>query len=207
MKTTLLVALIVFFCPYLARADTPSVPDISSWVNISTLRIKFRISESAVIYLGLEASYYNPSNHREFVKVVSRHVPMVFVQPKIQNDRLFSEVSTSLYAGKEQKDRLEQLDKQTDPILYVQWRTANDSLDGRGVREGDVNIWFLRPDEPNGVLSFFQNEKVAFQFLTENVGDGVPRNVLAGRKYQVDSIYHILKAERRDLIRGMERGK
>lgn len=203
MRTALL-AFVIVFSPYLARADTPPVPDISGWVNISTSRIEVRMSESKIAYLGLEAVYYNPSNHREFIKVISRHVPIVFVKPKVENNRLFNEVAMSLYANKEEKDRLEELARKTDHILYIHWRIRDDSLDGRGMREGDVDIWLLGPD---GVYRFFQNERVAIQFLTENVGNGAQRNVLAGRKYQVSDTYQLLKVARQDLVRVTERKK
>jgi len=66
-----------------------------------------------------------------------------------------------------------------------------------------VDIWFLRP---SGECLTARNERVGVQFMTENVGNGKPRNVFVGVKYQVGDIYHILKVDRRDLVQLMGEG-
>ena len=198
-----------------ARADTgvfpancsSPVPDISGWTIAQTSRIEFRLSDEVVAYLGLAieySEYSNPSDPGESILVVSRHVPMVFQKQKPTNDQLFREVATALYTQKEEQDRLAELDKKTDPILYIKWRTKKNPRTMGDKKDGDINIWFLRS---TGECGLVQNKRVGVEFLTENVGNGKPRNVFVGVKYQVGDSYHILKVDRNDVVRFFEGGK
>ena len=96
------------------------------------------------------------------------------------------------------KPRLSEIAKKTDPILYLHWRTKENSRTGRDMKDGDTNIWFL---QSSGKCLTAQNERVGVQFVTENVDNGKLRNVSVGVKYQVGDAYHILKIDRRDLLR------
>ncbi|OGN02564.1 MAG: hypothetical protein A2651_00070 [Candidatus Yanofskybacteria bacterium RIFCSPHIGHO2_01_FULL_42_12] len=204
MKTALLALIFFCFCPYLARgeparADTPSVPDISGWIVVSVSRIEIRLSDDAVAYLGLDVKYQNPANLREFVRVISRHLPLVLSKKYPKNQRLFREVAAASSAQKEERDRLNELSAKTDPFLYVQWRIQKDARTEKDAQGRDVSIWF-RPFDGNW-LPVIKNEKVKIEFLSENVGNGKTHNILVGRKYQVGGSYHILKLDRFDLVR------
>ena len=205
MRKGLVWAWIVFcFCPYYARADTPfpancsvPVPDISGWEAIQASRVEFRLSDKTVAYLGVTVKYIeyrNPANVREFVEVVRRYIPLVSERQNL-DELIISQTAIALSVRKEEEDRLNQLEKETDPILYVRWLTKENSRTGKDVKDGDVDIWFL---QSSGECLVVQNEWVGVQFVTENVGNGKPRNILVGVKYQVGDAYHILKVDRRD---------
>lgn len=208
MRKGLISALFVFcFCPYFARADTntfpancsPTAPDISGWEVVQPSRTEFRISDRAIAYLGLAVEYTdykNPLNSGEFVRVISRHIPLIPEQKEI-NERVILDVATTLYNQKEEQERLDKLEKESDSILFMRWRTQEDPLMGRGQRDGDVDLWFLKS---SGECLVAKNEKVAIQFLTENVDNGKPRNIFVGVKYQIGDVYHILKVDRRDVL-------
>ncbi|MBI4158477.1 MAG: hypothetical protein HY505_02575 [Candidatus Yanofskybacteria bacterium] len=214
MKTVLLVLIVFCFCPYLARGDTDifpascsvPVPDISGWEVGQTSRIEFRLSDETVAYLGLDVehrTYRNPDSG-EFMKVFSRHIPLIPSRPKQTNERVIADVATELYVQKDEKDRLGELNKKMDSFLYVYWRIQKNSRNGNDMLDGDVDIWFTSFD---GSCHFMQNEPIGIQFLSENVGNGKPRNVFVGVKYQVGDVYHILKIDRRDVSDLMEREK
>lgn len=217
MKTALLALFILYFCPYLARADTEVLavskvepfptncsvpaPDVSGWKVTRTSRIEFRFSDYAAAYLGLDieyTEYRNPLNTREFVRVVSRHIPLIPEQKKI-DDRIIFDAATVLYTKKEEQGRLIKLGKETDLVFFIRWEikesphAEQDQLDD----DAGVNVWFHKSD---GGCLVAKNEKVRTQFLTENIGDGRPRNVFVGVKYQVGDVYHILKVDRRDVL-------
>lgn len=203
-----------YFCPYLARADTrlevsqshplavsepnPPIPDVSGWTVVQKPRIKMRISKNVVVYLGLDVEYRNPADSKEFTRVISRHTPMIFGEYKQRNARLFREAVAALYTKKEEQDRLSKLDGEVDPVLYIQWRTKTNPRTGKDMQDGDASIWCL---DSNGKWLFIQNERLVIQFLSENVGNGKLRNILAGRKYQIGDVSHIFKVDRNDLVR------
>ena len=216
------LALTAFFlCPFLARGEPfsgqlpanepfassqlksfpancqgPSIPDINGWKTGRKSRIEFRLSNETVAYLGSDIEYLNPFNPGEVLRVVSRHVPGVFFAKKSTNDRLFREVVTSLYSAKDREEFFKTVDKKIDPILYAHWRTVKNPRTGEEMLAGDVDIWFLKSD---GECLVAKNEKIKTQFLSENVGNGKPRNILSGAKYQIGDAYHILEVDPRIL--------
>jgi len=214
MKTVLILAVLCFY-PYLARADTdifpancesPSVPDISNWEVVRQSRIEFRLSDETVAYLGLDIEheiYRNPDSG-EFMKVFSRHIPLILSRPKQTDERVIEDVATALYVQKDEEDRLAELGSKMDPFLYVYWRVQKNSRNENDMLDGDVNIWFMPSD---GSCRFFQNEPVDIQFMTENVGNGKPRNVFVGVRYRIGDVYHILKVDRRDVANLMNGGR
>ena len=222
MKTVLILTVLCFF-PYLARADStsslqadtdifpancknPSVPDISGWEMTQWSRIEFRLSDYTVAYLGLDVehrTYRNPDSG-ESMKVFSRHIPFIPSRPKQTNERVIVDVATELYVQKDEEDRLGKLDKKMDPFLYVYWRVRANPRNGNDMLDGDVNIWFMPSD---GSCHFFQNELINIQFMTENMGEGKPRNVFVGVQYQIGEAYHILKVDRRDVAHLMNGGR
>lgn len=213
MKTVLLALIIFCFCPYLARADTrfPAncsvpAPDISGWELVSDSRIEFRLSDSAVAYLGLAVEYTeyrNPADARESVKIFSRHIPLISEQKKL-NEEIILDAATALYNREEERKRFEKIDKEIDPILFIRWQTEKNPRTGRSTKDGDVDMWFLAS---SGECLIDHNEKVSIQFLTESVGNGDPHNVFVGVKYQVGDAYHILKVDRSDVTALMEGGR
>lgn len=216
----ILVFLAVCFCPYLAWADTSvvsfsnpfpancsvPVPDISGWEVTQQSRIEFRLSDWSVAYLGMDVEHrtYRNLNSGEFVEVFSRHIPFIPSRPKQTNERVISDVATTLYVRKDEEDRLGELDEKMDQFLYVYWRVRENPRNGNDMLDGDVNIWFMPFD---GSCHFIQNEPVDIQFMTENMGNGKPRNVFVGVQYQIGEIYHILKVDRRNVVNLMEKEK
>lgn len=237
MKTALLTLLVFCFCPHLARgepvesarADTDvfpancsiAAPDISDWEVVKTPRTEFRISDLTVAYLGLAieyADYRNPLNGKEFVRVFSRHIPLIPEQ-KDPNERVILDVVIMLYNQKEERERLAQLEKESDVFLFMRWRTGDNIRTGGDMLDGDVDLWFLKSD---GGCLVAKNEKVTIQFSSENVGNGKPRNVFVGVQYSIEiypdenicsedeskdedvckvqKFYHILKVDRRDVL-------
>lgn len=205
MKTALLALLVFCVCPHLARADTfpanceISAPDITDFEVVSKSRIEFRLSEEVVAYLGLDVehtNYRNPADPGRFVEVISRHRPRVFAKPELSSERLFAEIAAAFYADKDEQDLLAALEKELDPVIYIQWRIVKDPRTGKDTKDGNVDVWFMPPD---GSCKFFQNERLGVQFLSENVGNGKPHNVFVGVKYQVGDVYHILKVNRNDV--------
>lgn len=213
---TVLVALIIFcFYPYFARgepvesarADTNTfpancefaAPDITGWEIIRTSRIEFRLSDESIAYLGIDVEntdYRNPLNTKEFVRVISRHIPLISFQKKL-NEMVILDTAVTLYNQKEEQDRFNELEKEIDPILFIRWRTKESSRTGQNQRYSDVDIWFLKS---SGECLVAKNEKIGVQFLTENVGDGKPKNVFVGVRYRVGGVYHILKVNRGDIL-------
>lgn len=195
MRTVLLALILFCFCPYIARADTKPfpancsvpVPDTSGWKTIQSSRIEFRLSDYAAAYLGLDIvymEYRNPLNDREFVRVISQHIPLIPEQKKL-NDRVISDVVTTLYTRKEEQDRLSELATRTDFVLFVQWRTKENPRTRQNQLDDDVgvNVWFHNFD---GGCLVVKNEKVRTQFLTENIGEGKSINVFVGVQYSIE---------------------
>ncbi len=208
---------VVFFslcCPYWARADTaqsvagqnqlvvsqsnPSTPDISGWVIFNVSRTALNISDLTVAYLGLEVTYINPVNPREFIRVTYRHIPLVISKQNKPNVRLLAEMATVFYTKKEEQDRLLEISKKSDPLIYTRWQTKDNPRTGQDMLDGDFDVWFL---SPRGDWKFFKNQEVETEFMTENVGNGKPHNVFSGMKYQVGDIYHIVRIDRNDLLK------
>lgn len=213
------VLTVLSFSPYLARAGTDlsdgvqlasgssspklPIPDISTWTIVSISRTELRVSDITVAYLCLEVEYNNPNNPREFVRVISRHTPLIISKQKLGEGRLFSEIIVVFYAKKEEQDRLTEIVSKSDPLIYTWWRTKRNSDTGTDMQDGDVNIWFLQSD---GNWSSFRNKKINIEFLTENIGNGKPHNVFTGMKYQIKDdafgdFYHIVRVDRDDLAK------
>lgn len=216
---TIFVSIYLLFCSYISLATAssfvvntpvlnqlnelkPSIPNISNWNLINISRIELRISDCASIYIGMEAEYNNPSNSRDFVRVVSRHISLPISKCRNYNKLLLSETVARLYAQKEEQDLLAERSKKSDPLLYIQWQTVENLLTGRDTLTGDVNIWFMPAKGllPNGSWLFFKNEKIKVEFLTENVGNGEPHNVFSGRRYGVGDYQHIIRVNRNDIV-------
>lgn len=207
VKTAILTLVSFLFYPYIARADTCPIIDVDKWTVNQKTRIEFRTSDEVVAYLGLDIEYVdysNPNNPAEFARVISRHVPLIFGKQKQANDRLFRDLVTSLYVQKEQEDRLGELDKKTDTIIYVHWKIKEDPVTKKDMHDGNIDVCFLKS---NGDWFFIQNKPVSIQFLSERVSNDKSRNVLVGMKYQVDADYQILKINRDDFERLIEESK
>jgi len=252
MKTALLTLIMFCFCPYLARGESARsgplgaesrdeapvestrvdavqfVPDVSNWTVISVSQIEIRLSENAVAYFGFNIEYQNSTDQKEFVRVLRRHVPLIFFTNKQDDDRLTSEMVITQYVRKEEKEYLRQLFDKSDPFIYFRWKTKEDSQTSRDILDSDIDVWFLRP---NGKWLFSQNKQVAAQLLSENLrntysrsltpsgrvvldndrtalsGSSKPRNVFVGLKYQLGDIYHILKIDHHNVANLVEGGR
>jgi hypothetical protein len=206
-KIAFLLIFIGFF-PRLGKAEgykifpdncSVPVPNINEWEKSYQSRIEFRLSDTSNVYLGLsvESSFYHNSASGEFVQVFSRHIPFISSKPSNFNERLFSDTMKALYAENKEKEKLNNLNKRSDPFLYVYWRIIKNPRNGNDMLDGDVNIWFLNS---NGLCVFIQNEPIKIQFLSESLVDKKSKNVLVGIKYQIKDYYHILKADRREVV-------
>ena len=207
MKTSRIIAVIVavFLYPYsVSAAISLPTPNVRDWKVVSVSRIELRISDDAVVYLGLEMTYNNPKDIGEFVKVFSRHIPLPVAKPKPTDDHSFNETAGLLYAQKAVQDILDERSKQADPFLYIQWRTEEDPRTLGNILSGDMNIWFMPAD---GEWVLIKNQEVAFEFLTENIVNGESHNVFSGMEYRLGSSYHILKVSRDDIVQLLEGGK
>lgn len=212
---TLLLAVAVLLYPYFARAhidilemnkfkpfpeNCPNpIPDVSGWEVIGKSRIEFRLSDEALAYLGLDIEYTilrNP-NSGESMQIISRHRSRMFARQKVEDNRKFAQVAASLYADRDEQEMFAELEKELDPILYIYWIVGKNPATEERTKDGDTNTWFMSSD---GSCLFTQNKKVGVQFLSENVGNGKPRNVFVGVKYQIGDVYHILKINRRDVL-------
>lgn len=194
---------VISFCPYLARANSTlqnlsPPPDITGWKVVNISRVILQISDTPIAYVGLEIEYSNPTNPKEFIRVIRRHIPLILSKSKNQNGRLLSEAAITLYNQKEEQDRLNEVTNKSDPIVYVRWRTKNNPRTGTDMQDGDFDVWFL---SPKGDWTFIKNQKVETEFMTENVGNGEPHNIFSLMKYQVGNIYHIIRVDRNDLLK------
>lgn len=201
----------MFFCPYMARADTalvqsapevPLPPNVDGWNVINMSRIALIISDTAVAYLGFETEYNNPDDLSESVKVIRRHIPLIISKNKKVESRMLSETIITLFIKGEEDERLKKISAEADAILYIHWRTARNPLTGRQNKlDGDINIWFLPAD---GNWIFVKNESVKTEFMTENINsdkpDKKPYNIFSGMKYQVGDTYHIVRLDRSILV-------
>lgn len=192
-----IIGFILFSCPYSLMAQTNPVPDITGWKIINMSRIELRISGCASVYLGFETEYGNPTNESDFVRVVSRHIPVPISKCKKYNQRLLSETVATTYNQKEEQDLLTERSKQSDPFLYIQWQTAEDSRTGGDVLTGDVSVWFM-PADGNWIIT--KNEKIAREFLTENIGNGKPHNIFSGVESRIGDKYHLIRVSRDYII-------
>jgi len=216
MKTASMVIIViaVFLCSYFAEVDAyqspvvvfnqSAVPDISTWTKVNTSRIELKISKDFVAYMGLEVEYSNPSNPKEFIRVISRHIPMVASIHKNPDQRLSNEASVLSYLDKGEQERLTELSKKADPFLYINWHKTENPKTKVDMLDGDVNIWLM---SPAGSWVFNQNGKVEVELLTENVGNEKPHIVFSGIKYQVGTVNHILRIDRSDVLRSLGKGK
>lgn len=198
-----IVFLVISFCPYLARANStlqnPSLPpDITSWNVVNISRTVLQVSDVTVAYVGLEVKYSNPTNPKEFIIVIRRHIPLIVSKSKNQNGRSLGEAVIVFYNQKEEQDRLAEVSKKSDPIIYTRWRTKKNPHTGHDMLDGDFEVWFLSPE---GDWVFIKNQEVETEFMTENVGNGKPHNVFSGMKYQVGNMYHIIRVDRNDLLK------
>lgn len=207
----IIVFVFLFSCPCISLADaSPPVvsasnpPDISKWNIIGMSRIELRVSDCASVYLGLETDYNDPNNLINFVRVISRHIPLPISRCKDYNKLLLSETAIMLYAQKEEVDLLSERSRQSDPFLYIQWQTTKVPRTGRSELSGDVNIWFL---SASGSWLSTKNERVEVEFLTEDVSNGKSHNIFSGRKYGVGGYYHILRVSRSDIVKLLEKEK
>lgn len=206
MRTAFLALLVFCFWPYVARgepvesarADTEPFPlncsipppDISGWEVISQSRTEFRISDTAVAYLGLAVEYTDykdPLTDGEFVRIFSRHIPLILEQKDL-SDRVILDVATRIYTQKEEQDRLNELGKEADLFLVVRWKTKENSRTGEdNARDGAADVWFLDSNEECLVTQLIDpGDKIGIEFLTENVGNGKPRNVFVGVRYSIE---------------------
>lgn len=220
MKTLIAAFAVIalFFCPYMARADTvlvqsdsevPPIPDIGGWKVVNTSRIALIISDATSAYIGFETEYNNPNDTDESVKIIRRHIPLVISKNKKINGRLLREVMAMLYIKEEEDDRLRKVSSESDPILYIRWRTAKNPLTGRQDKlDGDVSVWFMPAD---GKWIFVKNEPINTEFMTENINsnkpDKKPYNIFSGMKYQVGDAYHIIRLDRNILTALTREGK
>jgi hypothetical protein len=206
-KMSSIFALFIIFSPLSARANPIQassnipIPDFDRWKIVNSSRIELTISDCASIYLGTEVEYVNPSDSDEFIRVVSRHIPLPVSKCRKYDQRSLSETATVLFNQRAEEEILEARSKESDPFLFIRWRTGRD-LDGRNKLSGDVDVWLL-PAEGlfSGSWLVFRNIKVDVEFLTENVGDGNNRNIFSGKKYTVGNSYHMVKVSRDDILR------
>ncbi|MDO8496225.1 MAG: hypothetical protein Q7S43_02110 [bacterium] len=210
----LTVIVVSLFCPYFARADTaqlavssnppvvsisnPPVPDITDWKVVNMSRTALNVSDVTVAYLGLEIEYSNPSNPREFVRIIKRHIPLIVSKQNKPDIRLLAEMASVFYTKKEEQDRLLEISKKSDPIIYTRWRTKDNAHTGHDTLDGDFDVWLL---SSKGDWTFAKNQEIKIEFMTENVGNGKPHNVFSGMKYQVGDVYHIIRIDRNDLLK------
>ncbi|MDP3792341.1 MAG: hypothetical protein Q8Q89_01290 [bacterium] len=203
---TIFAFISLFFCSQISLATTgplvvsvsnPPVPDISNWNIVSTSRIELRVSDCASVYIGLEVEYKNPTNERDFVRVVSRHIPVPISKCRSYNKQLFSETVLTLYDQKEEEDLFSERSKQIDPFLYIQWQIAENPQTGGDMLAGDVSIWFM-PADGNWIIT--KNEKAVVEFMTANVGNGKPHNIFSGIECRIGDAYHIMRVNRDDII-------
>lgn len=196
------IGVFIAFCPALVTAD-PSIPKIDGWNVVGMSRIELRVTDETVVYLGFIVEYSNPNDSREFVRVTRRHIPLPISKPKLTDGR-FSEASIATYVQKEEQDLLTAKTLESDPIIYIQWRTKENQRTKRDMLDGDVNIHFMSPD---GNWHFSLNDKEVVEFLTENVVNGETHNVFSGMMYKVKDYYHILRVDRDVLAKLLEGGK
>ena len=189
--------------PPVVSVSNPPVPDITNWNVVNMSRTALNVSDVTIAYLGLEIEYSNPTDPREFVKVTYRHISLIISKLIKANARLLSEMVTVFYTQKEEQDRLLEVSKKSDPIIYTWWRTKENPRTGYDMLDGDFDVWFLPPKGvlPDGSWPFFKNQKVETEFMTENVGNGTPHNVFGGMKYQIGDLYHIIRVDRNDLLK------
>lgn len=210
-KIIAVTAMLLFFCPYFARADTapspvnievPKAPDIEGWRVVTTSRIKLLVSDDIVVYLGLEVEYNDPNDPDNHVKVIRRHIPLAISRNKKTDSRLLREAAVGLYLQKEENERLKEVTAESDDISYAQWRTMKNPITGlQDKLDGDVNIWFL---PANGKWIFVKNESIGREFMTENINsdrpDKKPYNVFSAMGYRVGDAYHIIRVDRSILV-------
>ena len=197
---------IIFPCAS-AEAQTKLPPDFSGWTIDGLSRIELRVSDCSSVYLGLERNYKNPADPTEFGKMISRHIPLPISKCRKRDERSALETGNDLYARKEEDERLKESSEKSDPILYIHWRMVKDPSSGRERLDGDIEVWLMPPEGPlaDGGLPYFKNAEISTEFLTENVGNGEPRNVFSGREYRVDGVYHLMRISRDAIMQLLER--
>lgn len=210
----LLFAVVSFFSyPSMARADTgqtpttveasPLPPDITGWDVVDMSRIELIVSDDIIAYLGFSVEYNNPNDTNEFVRVYSRHVPLIIAKTHKVNERMAMEVYALIYNQQEAEKKLKQVSLLADPFIYERWRTMKNPLTGHQDKlDGDTSIWFMPAEGLNadGSWYFFKNERVSVEFFTENINSNKPKdkpyNVFSGTEYRVGNLSHIIKLDR-----------
>lgn len=206
MKKILIpVFLAGIFCPSLIKANMdPPLPDISKWIFVNSSPISLRITDRAVVYLGIEKEYKNPNDTNEYIKVVGRHISLPILEKKTYDQESLRESGSALIIQKEEKDLLDKYSQETDPFIYLKWRIVKDSRTGLNILDpnSDVEIWFMPAEGPkfDGSLYFFKNEKIAVEFLTENIRNQESRNIFSGIESRIGDKYHIMRAGRNNII-------
>jgi len=102
----------------------------------------------------------------------------------------------------EEEARLNKLIEQSDSVVYIYGRTKANPRTGKDMPDGDINVCILAS---SGNWFCDKNKDVGIEFLSENVGNGKPRNVFTGMEYGIDEIRHINRIDRNDLKRLFDR--
>lgn len=215
---------IVSSFPCVARAGTEqpqviveaslSPPDITGWNVVDTSRIELIVSDDIIAYLGFSTEYNNPDDPSEFVRVYSRHIPLVIAKTHKVNERMAMEVYALIYNQQEAEKKLRQVSLLADPFIYERWKMTKNLLTGRQDKlDGDVGIWFMPAEglRADGSWYLFKNERVGVEFFTENINSNKPKakpyNVFSGIEYRVGDLSHMIRLDRNILIALAGRGK
>jgi len=192
----LAILLLFLTIPSIVVADTPSLPDISTWTVKSRASIEFRIADNLPAYIGFTVEYQNPNDPNDFVRVIKRSIPFISATG-VSIDATSSQRVVVLNFLKRSEERLaSQLYNESDVIAYTHWHVIRDPRTKEQVQSGPAENGLL---DQNGNWVFSSGEKMSTEQLSEPDLRDTSKIVLVGLKLSVKEGYHMLRINQGDL--------
>jgi len=184
----------------LARGQTaPPTPDITGWKKTNFAVIDISSEKGPVFYLGHEAEYQNPNNPNEFVKVVSRFIAIASIPPKSSEKTPYIEIANSYLESVVNRTLDDLIKNESDPFLYVHWKTAIDKQTRQVVLDGPVESWLINSI---GDWSYRVGTNVSIKNVSEPDKRKPEQFIPVGKEYVLSDAHHVLRADQDYLLGG-----
>lgn len=175
-----------------------SPPSTEGWREVTKTHyevknvIKTRCEDVvATSFVGSFKIMKNPASENEFAFLVSKYTPITFMPPSTCDKESSRDevIVAENYFQKTKQEKLKELDKSSDLILFIRWRENTDPRTREKILDGVIKNWLLKPD---GKWIFKESQKpiLKIELLSEN-GILVGFKFSTGEEYGLTG-YHIL---------------
>ena len=174
---------------------TASPPSTEDWTTFSEEIIEVRLGGyGTTAYLGLIITYQNPNNENEFIKVVKRHTPIISVKHSIKDKE--SRYVVRKYSESNESSALDELRKEADAVIYVQWKQKKDSWTDEYIQDGATKSWIY---SQTGLWHGAFENKVVKRSISEPVGEKGETEIV-GFQFRLGEFYQILRIDTADIL-------